>query len=187
MLSGPATLRVVLTLVTAALLAALWQVLPPWSGRAPGPGSRQAPGAARSDPVPGPRVAQAPRPPAPPAPPPAPPPAAAAPPERPPDPPRAPPNGPPAAAIDALAETSTGGATSLRAGTPAASDTRPVAVDLLDLNTAGVQELNRLRGGGLIGRSVVRGRPYGAVEDLLTKRVLSRSTYERVRDQVTVR
>jgi DNA uptake protein ComE-like DNA-binding protein len=63
----------------------------------------------------------------------------------------------------------------------------PAALALVDLNTASVADLNHLRGGGNIGRAITAKRPYAAVGDLLTKRVLSRSTFERIREQVTVR
>lgn len=63
----------------------------------------------------------------------------------------------------------------------------PPAVSLVDLNTASVADLNRLRGGGAIGRAIVSKRPYTQVSDLLTKRVLSRAVYERIKEQVTVR
>jgi DNA uptake protein ComE-like DNA-binding protein len=63
----------------------------------------------------------------------------------------------------------------------------PKAAGLIDLNTASVEALNALRGGGRIGRSIVRGRPYASVEDLVKKRILSRSVYTRVKDQVAVR
>ena len=61
------------------------------------------------------------------------------------------------------------------------------AGSLVDLNTASLEELNSLRGGGLIGRAIIRGRPYASVEDLVKKRVLNRSKYQRIQDQVTVR
>jgi len=57
----------------------------------------------------------------------------------------------------------------------------------IDLNTATVQQLNALRGGALIGQAIVRGRPYTSPEDLLRKRIVRRSTYERVKNQITVR
>lgn len=63
----------------------------------------------------------------------------------------------------------------------------PPAIALIDLNTASAAELNRLRGGGNIGRAIIAKRPYAQVSDLLTKRVLSRAVYERIREQVTVR
>lgn len=63
----------------------------------------------------------------------------------------------------------------------------PRAVAVVDLNTASVADLNRLRGGGAIGRAIVSKRPYTSVDQLLTKRVLSRAVYERIKDQVMVR
>jgi hypothetical protein len=58
---------------------------------------------------------------------------------------------------------------------------------LIDLNTAPLNQLNALRGAGLIGRAIVRGRPYASAEDLVKKRVLNRSTYVRIKSQITVR
>ncbi len=62
----------------------------------------------------------------------------------------------------------------------------PRAVTLVDLNTATVAQLNGLKGGGNIGRAIIQKRPYTSVDQLLSKRVLSRTTYERIKDQVTV-
>jgi hypothetical protein len=39
----------------------------------------------------------------------------------------------------------------------------------------------------MIGRAIVRGCPYSSVEDLLAKRVLNRSTFQRIAPQVAVR
>ncbi|MET7245843.1 helix-hairpin-helix domain-containing protein, partial [Methylobacterium sp. EM32] len=61
------------------------------------------------------------------------------------------------------------------------------ATGAIDLNTASLAELNALRGGGMIGRAIIAKRPYSAPGDLLSKRVLSRATYEKIKDQVTVR
>ncbi|WP_246733332.1 helix-hairpin-helix domain-containing protein [Methylobacterium sp. BTF04] len=63
----------------------------------------------------------------------------------------------------------------------------PRALGSVDLNNASLADLNGLRGGGMIGRAIVQKRPYTSVGELLSKRVLSRSTYERIKDQVTVR
>lgn len=63
----------------------------------------------------------------------------------------------------------------------------PAAVSLIDLNTASVAELNGLKGGGAIGRTIVQHRPYASVDQLLSKRVLNRATYQRIKDQVSVR
>jgi DNA uptake protein ComE-like DNA-binding protein len=62
--------------------------------------------------------------------------------------------------------------------TPEASDLK-----LVDINTASVEELNRL--GGRFGRAIVTGRPYASVDDLVSKRVLTRSTFTQIKDQIT--
>ena len=59
--------------------------------------------------------------------------------------------------------------------------------DLIDLNTASFEQLNSLRNAGPLGRAIIKGRPYGSVEDLVTRKVLRRSVYEKIKDQVTVR
>jgi DNA uptake protein ComE-like DNA-binding protein len=87
------------------------------------------------------------------------------------------PSAPPAAPED------TGAVTADRA---IPSDAAPER-DLVDLNSASLAQLNDLRGVGPIGRAIIRGRPYATSEDLVQKRVLRRSTYERMKDQVTVR
>ncbi|MFF8803003.1 MULTISPECIES: helix-hairpin-helix domain-containing protein [unclassified Methylobacterium] len=61
------------------------------------------------------------------------------------------------------------------------------AIALVDLNTATLAELNGLKGGGAIGRTVIQHRPYASVDQLLSKRVLNRATYQRIKDQVIVR
>lgn len=62
----------------------------------------------------------------------------------------------------------------------------PAAAGAVDLNTASVAELNGL-GGGMIGKAIVARRPYASPGELLSKRVLSRATYDRIKGQVTVR
>jgi DNA uptake protein ComE-like DNA-binding protein len=74
------------------------------------------------------------------------------------------------------------------AAAAAAQDaTGPRALNVVDLNTATLAELNALQGGGSIGRAIIQKRPYASVDQLLSKRVLSRATYEKIKDQVTVR
>jgi DNA uptake protein ComE-like DNA-binding protein len=62
----------------------------------------------------------------------------------------------------------------------------PRAVGLVDINSASAEELNRL-GGGRVGRAIIRGRPYRSVEDLVSKRILNRTTFGKIRTRITAR
>jgi DNA uptake protein ComE-like DNA-binding protein len=190
-LSGPAILRISVLLIIAGLLAAVVQFLLP--SPAPEPASRPASPAASSSKAEPPAEDQPAEPPSPPA-------ASAEPVREPPAPPRAAavPAAPAQMPSDALAVPSDPAAppeaqaqvpdSAGQAEIDRAEDTAgPRAVAVVDLNTASVADLNRLRGGGAIGRAIVAKRPYTSVDQLLSKRVLSRSVYERIRDQVTVR
>jgi hypothetical protein len=53
------------------------------------------------------------------------------------------------------------------------------------LNRAAVDELNSL-GAGLIGRTIVSGRPYTAPEDLVERRLLNARDFARIRHRLTV-
>ena len=184
MLSGSAILRVLLLIVAAAGIAGIIQHV--WLG---GPAPKSVPPATApaeagrvrvpADPQAGPgrvvtpaepaRSRDAPQ--APPQPVPAP-----APPEQPaalPPPSAAPAPQPAPAEPDPVAE---------------AEENAPApAIALTDLNTATLAELNALKGGGAIGRTIIQHRPYTTVDQLLSKRVLNRATYQRIKDQVTVR
>jgi DNA uptake protein ComE-like DNA-binding protein len=97
----------------------------------------------------------------------------------------------PATSGSPVADQTMQSATAAPKTTPVTGLSAPVSVSpsagLVDLNTASLEQLNALQGGGLIGRAIIRRRPYTSVEDLLVKQVLSRSTYKRIADQVTVR
>ncbi len=76
---------------------------------------------------------------------------------------------------------------------PSASPVPPMTIEplapeapdpkLVDINTASVDELNRL--GGRFGRAIIAGRPYATTDDLVSKRVLTRSTFSQIKDQIT--
>jgi hypothetical protein len=184
-LSGPAILRISVLLIIAGVLAAIVQVLLPNAARQPD---------APADPAaPNPPVVRPAEPAAPSTPPAATGPARERPaPSRtiavptgpvqaPPDAPAVPP-GP--AAPDQAREQEAAGQAEVEQAEESAG---PAALAVVDLNTASVADLNRLRGGGAIGRAIVAKRPYTSVDQLLAKRVLSRPVYERIKDQVTVR
>jgi DNA uptake protein ComE-like DNA-binding protein len=59
--------------------------------------------------------------------------------------------------------------------------------ELVNLNTASAAQLNSLRDAGSLGRAIIKGRPYAAVEDLVKRKVVRRSIFEKIKDQVTVR
>lgn len=180
MLSGSALLRVSVLLVVAGGLAALVQLFRPRTAAEPAPEPPAAaapaarPATRRSEPAPAPQPA----PPAPAMPQAETPAAPASPAPVPAMPAPAMPSPPPVALPPAEPVRDQPGQASDNAG--------PRAVGLVDLNTASAADLNRLRGGGAIGRAIVQKRPYTAVDQLLSKRVLSRATYERIKDQVSV-
>jgi len=190
-LSGPAILRISILLIIAGLLAAVVQVLLPSPAPVPVSPSTPPPAEVAESPA---VVQPAPTPPAPP------PVSAGADRGAAVQPQAAPPSATAAAPVqmpsDALAFPSDPAAPAEPQGQEAAGQAEvdraedsagPRALAVVDLNTASVADLNRLRGGGAIGRAIVAKRPYASVDQLLSKRVLSRSVYERIKDQVTVR
>lgn len=185
MLSGSAILRVGLLILAAAGLA--WIIQSVWLH---GPGSEAAaPAAATVTPVRPPGAASAPPAPAPvrvvkpaePSPEPPRPVAEAPPPARPASPPDDPAPSPAPAPAARTAPPESDPVAEAEENAP------PAAVFLIDLNTASVADLNGLKGGGAIGRTIVQHRPYASVDQLLSKRVLNRATYQRIKDQVSVR
>src|SRR5215207_3568045 len=55
---------------------------------------------------------------------------------------------------------------------------------LIDINTASADDLNRL--GERFGKAIIAGRAYRSVHELVSKRVLKRSTFSRIKDRITV-
>ena len=68
----------------------------------------------------------------------------------------------------------------------AASSPRPRRSGAVNLNTASLDELNSL-GAGMIGRTIIYGRPYASPDDLVERRLLTYRDFARIRDRVTVR
>lgn len=60
------------------------------------------------------------------------------------------------------------------------------ASQLININTASESELDKLPGvGPVTAGKIIASRPYNAPEDLLTKKVVSSSTYEKLKDFIT--
>jgi DNA uptake protein ComE-like DNA-binding protein len=60
------------------------------------------------------------------------------------------------------------------------------AADLVDLNRASFEQLNSLKGASALGRAIIKHRPYRSVDDLMKKKVLRRSVFEKIKNQVVV-
>ena len=58
---------------------------------------------------------------------------------------------------------------------------------LLNINTASFEELDKLPGiGQVYGQNIIDQRPYSSVEDLLNRKVVPKSTYEKIKDLISV-
>lgn len=58
---------------------------------------------------------------------------------------------------------------------------------LVNINTASEAELDKLPGvGPVTAAKIISSRPYSALEDLLTKKAVNKSTYEKIKDLITV-
>lgn len=57
----------------------------------------------------------------------------------------------------------------------------------VNINTASSAELDKLWGiGPVTAAKIIDDRPYGRVEELLTKKILKKNVYERIKDQLTI-
>lgn len=56
----------------------------------------------------------------------------------------------------------------------------------VNINTASVDQLNNIPGGGRIGRSIAKHRPYRSLEDLVDHRVLKARDFARIKSAITI-
>ena len=69
--------------------------------------------------------------------------------------------------------------------TPAATKAKK---EKLDLNTATEDQLKELPGiGDAYAKKIVEGRPYKAKDELWEKKIIPKSTYQKIRNQVVAR
>src|SRR5436190_6115273 len=59
--------------------------------------------------------------------------------------------------------------------------------DMINMNTASSQTLEKLPGiGPVTAGKIISNRPYNQIEELLTKKVVSKSVYEKIKDKVSI-
>lgn len=69
---------------------------------------------------------------------------------------------------------------------PAAAPDKSGQAGLVNINTASVDQLNNIPGGGHIGRSIAKHRPYRSVSDLVDHRVLKARDFAHIKSAITV-
>ena len=74
-----------------------------------------------------------------------------------------------------------------RTTTSLKTDTSPTSETLIDINNASETELEGLPSVGkvTVGK-IVSGRPYTTVEELIEKNIVGKSTYEKIKDLITI-
>jgi DNA uptake protein ComE-like DNA-binding protein len=76
------------------------------------------------------------------------------------------------------------------AATPKTTKTKISAkkAALVDINSASKEEVDALPGiGDTLAQKIIDGRPYRSKRELLTRKIVSKSEYEKIRDQIVAR
>ena len=68
---------------------------------------------------------------------------------------------------------------------PMTAQKAPASAEKLDLNTATEQELSALPGiGDVRSKAIIKGRPYKGKDELVDRKILTQSVYDKIKDQV---
>jgi competence protein ComEA len=69
-----------------------------------------------------------------------------------------------------------------------AAMTMTPATSLVDINSASADQLDQLKGiGAARADAIIKGRPYKSKDELVRKKILSRSIYNAIKDQIVAR
>ena len=71
------------------------------------------------------------------------------------------------------------------AASSAAAQAKSAATDLLDINSASKEQLDALPGiGQKYAQKIIDGRPYAKKTDLVRKKIIPQSTYDKIKDMI---
>ncbi|QOZ30641.1 helix-hairpin-helix domain-containing protein [Bradyrhizobium sp. CCBAU 53421] len=75
-----------------------------------------------------------------------------------------------------------------KAATPDLKTTGMAKDDLLDINSAGADQLDALPGvGKAYSAAIIKGRPYKGKDELVQKHILPQATYDKIKDKIVAK
>jgi competence protein ComEA len=84
-----------------------------------------------------------------------------------------------------LAQSTTAAGAQSASSSSMASTAKPAKTALLDINSATKDQLDALPGiGDAYTQKIIAGRPYHTKRDLILKKIIPQSTYDKIKDQI---